>query len=47
MDTRLSEENWETVFGFYKKIVDQKYNDSIKQIFLVLDNAYLYINQTR
>jgi hypothetical protein len=31
VDTRLSKENRDTVFRFYKKIVDQKYNDSIKQ----------------
>ena len=44
----LSEKNRKTVFRFYqKKRVDQKYDSSIKQIFVILDNESIYINQTR
>ena len=32
---------------FINRIDQQKYDSNVKQIFLVLDNASIYINQTR
>ena len=41
MDTWLQKEYRKTVLGFHKK-VDQKYDVSIKKIFLILDNASIH-----
>jgi transposase len=42
VDTWLPKENRKTVFRFIDRIVDQKYDDNIKQIFLVLDNVSIH-----
>ena len=41
MDSRLQKENRKTVFTFYRR-ADQKYDSSVKQIFLILDNVSIH-----